>query len=273
MPELPEVETMARELQEVLPGRRIRSARLSAPDLYRTGSARIGGIRGARVRSVERFGKALLMRLEMPRGRRERALVVHMGMTGRFVLPDGPGAERRHRHGRIVFDDGGELWYVDPRRFGYIYVGDPGRLGDSLNIGPDPFQMKPRELAAILRGREAPIKNLLLNQKIIAGLGNIYVDEALFGAGIHPLTPGRRVSGQANEILTVARRVLRRAIDHRGTTLRDYRTPEGETGGFQLRLAVYGRAGEPCRRCHTTIRKVVLGGRGTHFCPLCQPRG
>lgn len=275
MPELPEVETIVRQLGKVLPGRIIRSAALTAPDLYRRGSARIGGIRGARIVAVERFGKALLIRLRMPSGRRERVLVVHLGMTGRFVLPDGsplPRAQSRHRHGRIVFDDGQELWYVDPRRFGYIYVGDPENLGDRLNIGPDPFQMRPRQFEGILVRRSAPIKNLLLNQKIIAGMGNIYVDEALFGARIHPTAPGRMVASRASDLLTVMRRVLRRAINHRGTTIRDYRTPDGETGGFQLRLSVYGRAGEPCRRCHTPIERMVLGGRGTHFCPTCQPR-
>jgi len=272
VPELPEVETIARHLQEALPGRKIRSATITAPDLYRRGSERIRGIRGARIAGVERFGKAVLVNLEMPPGARARALVVHLGMTGRLVLPEESSSERKHRHGRIVFEDGRELWYVDPRRFGYIYVGDPSGLAERLNIGPDPFQMRPRQLADILHRREAPIKNLLLNQKIIAGLGNIYVDEALFGTRIHPLTPGKLIAGKASDILTVARRVLRRAIRHKGTTLRDYRTPEGGTGAFQFRLSVYGRAGEACRRCRTPVEKMVLGGRGTHFCPTCQPR-
>ena len=275
MPELPEVETIARELSAVLPGRIVRSASLGAHDLYRTGSETIGRIRGGRIVSVERFGKALLVRLRMPPRDEERALVVHLGMTGRFVIPDREHPEtassRKHRHGRIVFRDGGQLWYVDPRRFGYVYVGDPAGLGERLNIGPDPFELRPRQLRAILRDRTAPIKSLLLNQKLVAGLGNIYVDEALFGARIHPLTAGKLVAPQADRLLAVVRRVLRRAIRHRGTTLRDYRTPGGDRGGFQLRLSVYGRSGEPCRRCRTPVERIVLGGRSTHLCPACQP--
>jgi formamidopyrimidine-DNA glycosylase len=144
-------------------------------------------------------------------------------------------------------------------------------LRETLNIGPDPFEMRPRMLAATLDHRSAPVKSLLLNQKLIAGLGNIYVDEALFGAGIHPTTPGCEVAAGAGELLTVIRRVLRRAIRHRGTTLRDYRTLDGDSGAFQLRLSAYGREGEPCRRCSSPIERIVMGGRGTHFCPRCQP--
>jgi formamidopyrimidine-DNA glycosylase len=274
MPELPEVETIARGLEEVLPGRKVKSATLTAPDLYRAGSEPIRLLRGGTVVSVERMGKALLVRLRMAKGP-QRALVVHLGMTGRFVVP-APGIRpeagvRKHRHGRIVFEDGGEIWYVDPRRFGYIFVGGMDGLRDTLNIGPDPFEIRPRMLAATLRHRSAPVKSLLLNQKLIAGLGNIYVDESLFGARVHPLTPGDAVAADAGELLAVIRRVLRRAIRHRGTTLRDYRTLDGESGAFQLRLSAYGREGEPCRRCSCPIERIVLGGRSTHFCPRCQP--
>jgi formamidopyrimidine-DNA glycosylase len=280
MPELPEVETVVRGLREVIPGRRIRRARLTAPDLY--------------VASVDRIGKAILLTLDHPRG--ERALVVHLGMTGRFVVPGSDGGARvfqgeevsspgidaaatatvsRHRHARIRFEDGGELWYVDPRRFGYFHLAPLEGVREALGIGPDPFEMRPRRMRALLEGRTAPIKSLLLNQKVIAGLGNIYVDEVLYRVGVHPLTRAGRLSGDAPALLRECRRVLRSAIRFRGTTLRDYRDASGRRGGYQQRLLVYGREGEACHRCDDEIEKIVVGGRGTHFCPGCQrrPRG
>lgn len=275
MPELPEVETVARRLQETLPGRVIARATLTAPDLYRRGSRRVSWIRGARVRSVERFGKVILFRVEGRRGD-ERAVTVSLGMTGRFCFFDAAAEVPRgvvHRHGRWVFADGAELHYVDPRRFGYFYLGDVEGLGDVLNIGPDPFQLPPRALARILAGRTASVKSLLLNQRLIAGMGNIYVDESLFLAGVHPLTPGAAAAAHAGKILSTSRRVLRSAIRFNGTTFRDYRRPDGAEGAFQKRLQVYGREGEACRKCGTTIEKLVVAGRGTHVCPSCQRLG
>lgn len=288
MPELPEVETVVRGLREIVPGRRVRRARLTAPDLYRSGSRRLGWIEGARVASVDRIGKAILMALEHPAG--PRALVVHLGMTGRFVVPgaDGsarvfqgdeissvagdPALVRRHRHARIRFDDGEELWYVDPRRFGYFHLGPLDGVRDALGIGPDPFEMRPRGMRELLDGRLAPIKSLLLNQRLVAGLGNIYVDEVLYRLGVHPLTPAGRLGGRAGELLRESRRVLRSAIRYRGTTFRDYRDAAGRRGDYQRRLRVYGREGESCGRCGGEVRRIVVGGRGTHFCPRCQPR-
>jgi len=291
MPELPEVETVVRGLRDVIPGRRIRRGRLSAPDLYHTGSRRLGWIDGARVVSVDRIGKAILFTLDSPAG--ARALVVHLGMTGRFVVPQAQGGARvfqgdeisspgvgagemasigRHCHARLRFEDGGELWYVDPRRFGYFYLAPLDGVRESLGIGPDPFEMRPRRMRALFEGRTAPIKSLLLNQKVIAGLGNIYVDEVLYRTGLHPLTPAGRLCEDAAGLLEASRRILRSAIRFRGTTLRDYRDAAGRRGGYQQRLLVYGREGEACGKCDGEIRKIVVGGRGTHFCPACQPR-
>jgi formamidopyrimidine-DNA glycosylase len=274
MPELPEVETIARGLRAIIPGRTVVRARLGAADLYRPGSLPLARMRGARVTSVERLGKALLFRLHHTPESGIGALVVHLGMTGRFVVPGQQNlapAMRRHRHGRFVFEDGGELWYHDPRRFGYLYLGSERGLAQRLNIGPDPFSIRPRELSGRLDGRKAPIKSLLLDQRIVSGLGNIYVDEALYGARIHPLSAGDSVAPDAAPLLAVVRRVLRRAINHRGTTFRDYRDASGSPGGFQLRLSAYGREGEPCRRCRTPIERIVVSARSTHFCPACQP--
>lgn len=276
MPELPEVETVVRELARVLPGRTIARASLRARDLYRRGSAPVGTLAGARVDAVERLGKAI--RVRAVRDGREVDLVVHLGMTGRLLWRASAGRTRArstepHLHGRLRFHDGGELVYIDPRRFGYWFVGDPEAVVATLAVGPDPFAMRAPELARVLSGRRAPVKSLLLDQHLVSGLGNIYVDETLFFAGVHPLLPGARAAGHAARILAAARRVLRRAIRSKGTTFRDYRRPDGSRGGFQRRLAVYGREGEPCRRCGTGIERIVVSQRGTHFCPRCQPRG
>jgi len=214
----------------------------------------------------------------------ERALVVHLGMTGKFVLPksgnvyDGNYQRKRwdgslkHRHGRLVFEDGDELWYFDPRRFGYFHVGVRSGLAETLGIGPDPFDTKPAAFAAVLAVRRAPIKTILLNQRVVSGVGNIYADEVLFRAGVHPLTPASRVSGNSDRILLLTRDVLREAIQHGGTTFRDYRAADGTKGRFQDRLAVYGRDGEACVVCSRKIQRIVISGRSSHFCAKCQPR-
>jgi formamidopyrimidine-DNA glycosylase len=159
---------------------------------------------------------------------------------------------------------------VDPRRFGYVLVGAPEAVRASLNMGPDALAMTADELARTLCKRRAPVKSLLLDQRIIAGLGNIYVDESLFLARVHPLTRGDRAALRARELLSSARRVLARAIEARGTTFRDYRRTDGSSGEFQMRLRVYGREGEPCVRCRTRIKRIEVGQRGTHLCPRCQ---
>lgn len=282
MPELPEVETVVRELAGVLPGRLIVRAALTAPDLYRRGSRRVRGLAGARVVSVSRLGKAILIRCR--REDKDVDLVVHLGMTGSLLWRDGvdtpgmPGPRAseptapRHLHARMRFREGGELRYVDPRRFGYFFVGTPDAVRASLAIGPDPFEMRAPALARAFAGRRAPIKALLLDQRIVSGLGNIYADESLFLAGMYPLTPGGRAAPHAARLLGAARRVLKRAIESKGTTFRDYRRSDGSSGSFQGRLAVYGREGEACRRCGAAVQRIVVAQRGTHFCPRCQPR-
>jgi formamidopyrimidine-DNA glycosylase len=156
-----------------------------------------------------------------------------------------------------------------------VLVGAPEAVCASLAIGPDALSITADELASALQARRAPVKSLLLDQRIVAGLGNIYVDESLFLAHVHPLTPGHRAARRAREILSAARRVLANAIDARGTTLRDYRRPDGSSGEFQVKLRVYGREGESCGRCRARLKKIEVGQRGTHFCPRCQraPRG
>jgi len=271
MPELPEVETIVRGLDPHLRSRLVRTARVMAPDLYREGSRRIGAITGYRVTAVDRMGKAIVIHLSGP-PRASIALVIHLGMTGNLIRvgPSERAARRPHRHVAIRLDDGSRLYYYDPRRFGFVFVSGPEGLRARLGVGPDPFELEPGALARVLAGRRAPVKSLLLNQRLVSGLGNIYADETLFEAGIHPLTPGGRAASRAEGLLRSARWVLRRALRHGGTTIRDYRTSDGTPGAFQGKLSVYGRRGAPCLRCGTAIERTLLAGRGTHFCPRCQ---
>jgi formamidopyrimidine-DNA glycosylase len=270
MPELPEVENVVRGLAGPLSGRTVASARLSRRDLYRTGSLSLSRLNGSKIAGVERIGKAILFRTSPP----SPVLVVHLGMTGNLLLSDGGRPlRRRHRHAVMTMDGGLRLEYVDPRRFGFLWVGVGDDLGRTLNIGPDPFQLTAPELGRRLAGRKAPVKSLLLDQRLISGLGNIYVDETLFRASIHPLSPGGVAAASASEMLREARRVLRRAIRHGGTTIRDFRKADGSAGAFGQRLAVYGREGAPCPLCRAVIRRIVIGARSTHFCPNCQRLG
>lgn len=273
MPELPEVETVVRELRTHLPGRQVVRASLTAHDLYRRGSARVSAMDGAHIESVTRRGKAIVIVLRAGRANVER-LVIHLGMTGRLEwnerAPSGARAKAKHLHARWRFADGSELRYFDPRRFGFVFVGTAAAVDGTLRIGPDPFELDSTALAVRLAKRRAPIKSLLLDQQIVSGLGNIYVDEALHLAHVHPLLPGYLAARAAETILQAARGTLSRAIDARGTTLRDYRRTDGATGEFQFELSVYGRDGEKCRRCGSVIRRIVVSQRGTHFCPRCQ---
>jgi formamidopyrimidine-DNA glycosylase len=267
MPELPEIETIVRGLREPLMRRGVLRARLSPRGLYRRGSLRVAWLVGRRIVSVERVGKNAVFRFD-PSG----VLVVNLGMTGQLVL--GAGGRRRppgkHLHGRIDLEGGVELLYNDPRRFGRFYVAERCDFASDLNVGPDAFAVESRFLKKTWMERKAPIKALLLDQRIVSGIGNIYADEMLFHARVDPRTPARRAADRTGRILSSARTILQRAIDHGGSTFRDYRKHDGTKGEFQQFHAVYGRDGEACVRCGTTIRKIVIAGRGTHFCPRCQ---
>jgi formamidopyrimidine-DNA glycosylase len=270
MPELPEIESIVRDLRGPLAGRTVVRAALLRRDVYRTGSRSLRSVTGSKIIDVKRFGKAIVFRLDPP-----SVIVVHLGMSGNLILTVGHDRPRRHKHRHAVIQASGgrRLDYVDPRRFGYVWVGSAENLGEQLRIGPDPFQIEAPVLRSRLENRSAPIKSLLLDQRLISGIGNIYADEALFRAGLHPLTPGGLAAARADSLLKAARFVLRRAIRYGGTTIRDYRRADGSNGAFQQRLAVYGRTAEPCIRCGTAIRRIVVSSRGTHYCPYCQRGG
>lgn len=227
---------------------------------------------GRRVESVDRKGKFLLMRLDDG-----NIMVAHLGMSGRFGMAQDGDALAPHTHFVATLDDGAQVRFVDPRTFGFIAVLDEDELASSGvgRLGPDAWA-DPADaagLASRLAGRIAPIKALLLDQGPLAGLGNIYADEALHLAGIHPLTPGGDLDeSRLTELLRAVRAVLQKAMENGGTTLDDlaYLMPDGQAGENLSNLAVYGRLGEPCLRCGFLIEKVVVRSRASHFCPVCQ---
>jgi len=268
MPELPEVETVRRELAPWLTGRIVRRTRLAEAEP----GPRYAGLEraeGQRIVAVNRRGKFLLLPLN---GGDE--LIIHLGMTGVISCRD-----PRH-HVRVVLDLSGRrhrrLYFRDPRRFGRFLVvpaRDYRTLPTLHHMGPEPLEpsFTADHFHERLAGRRGPIKALLLSQRPVAGLGNIYVDEALWAARIHPLTPAGRLSRRKTAHLHQAVvAVLEASIAASGTTFHDYRTVEGERGTFFERLAAYGRDGEPCRRCGARLRKSVVAQRGTHHCPRCQ---
>lgn len=227
---------------------------------------------GRRVSAVERHGKFL--RVSLDDG---QVMVAHLGMSGRWAV-DGAG-DLPHTHFTAVLDDGTEIRFIDPRTFGFVAVYDQDDMEESgiSRLGPDAWSDPPdaEDLSRRLAGRTAPIKALLLDQGPIAGLGNIYGDEALFRAGIHPLTPGGELEVEGcKRLLGATREVLDAAIAHGGTTLDDlaYLLPDGRAGENMTRLRVYGREGEQCDECGTPIERVIVRARSTHFCPQCQRR-
>jgi formamidopyrimidine-DNA glycosylase len=272
MPELPEVETVRRALALELSGRRIeavggRPVQLRRPlDVVRLSQK----VRGARFAEPRRRGKFLLMDFDRP-----GSLLVHLGMTGRLQVVEEAAAFRDHTHLTLDLDDGRQLRFVDPRRFGlvdWLAPGDEAEDPSLSSLGVEPLELGLETvLPPLMRSRRAPLKSLLLDQRLVAGVGNIYAVEALWRARIHPRRAGWRTATVRLERLARAvQEVLAAAIDQGGTTLRDFAGPDGESGYFAVNLNVYGRQGEPCGRCGTTIKAEVIGGRTTAWCPTCQ---
>ncbi len=255
-------------------GRRVVRVDVPRPDVLRQPRRRFSqGVGGRDILAVERRAKNVLFRLD------NRAVVaVNLGMTGRLLaysaLP--PRRDRpTHIAVRLRFEDGGSLVFDDQRRFGTVEVLTAGAWGErSARIGPEPLE--PSFTAAMLLERLAasrsPVRSWLLDQRRIAGVGNIYAAEALYLAGIHPKRPARDISeAEARRLHGTLRSVLQAAIDHGGTTIRDYRNAEGETGEYAVQLRVYGRDGAPCHRCGTGVQRLVFSNRSAFFCPECQP--
>jgi formamidopyrimidine-DNA glycosylase len=273
VPELPEVETVRLRLAPVLEGRRlerveIADARLTRPfdpdEVARE-------LEGERVAMLDRRGKYLIVRFESG-----RALLIHLRMTGSLRhAPAGTLAEDPYRRATVRLDDGSDVTYRDVRRFGTWLLLEASQVDDYVDarLGHEPLEtsFRARDLAERLANRRAPVKAALLDQRTVAGVGNIYADEALWRARIHPL---REARGLDADELRALHRGIRRALEHgiarQGSTLRDYALPDGSAGGMQDEFKVYGRGGEPCDRCGTPIEKIRAAGRGTWYCPSCQ---
>jgi formamidopyrimidine-DNA glycosylase len=273
MPELPEVETIRRQLAPHLEGREILSAeildaRWTRPDPPEPVAHEL---RGAVVQRVTRRGKYLIWQLSG-----ERYLLVHLRMTGALLFD--PDVEPLHTRARFELDQGHRLLYVDPRRFGtgHLLFGAAQRdayLAARLGVEPFTPEFTAQHLTERARGRNTPIKSFLLDQRQLAGVGNIYADEALFGAGIHPLRmAGKVTAAQWSGLRDSIEAALSAGIEAKGASIDDFRHVDGARGSFQDRFLVHRREGEPCATCGTTIRKIVVGGRGTYLCERCQPK-
>ncbi len=267
MPELPEVETIARGLRRTVVGQRFVSAQLLHPQVARFTPP--VGLKGRTIVAVDRRAKLLRLHLD-----NRWMLVVHLKMSGRLWVMDTTSPVMRHTHWQARLEHDNDLRFVDPRRFGFVALlsaEDWRSWAFAQSLGPEPLATAPETLAARLTGRRA-IKAVLLDQRCIAGVGNIYADESLFAAGIHPNTPAHHLSAPQRLHLALALQdVLRAAIAAGGSTISDYRNAHGQPGLFQERFAVYGRAGQPCPRCATILVRTQVASRGTVFCPQCQP--
>jgi len=274
MPELPEVETIRRTLNKLVSGKRIERVSVRLPRIVqKPDDARVfeAMLEGQSIRTIERRGKFLRFLLD------DLVLVSHLRMEGRYGLYQSGDPEEKHTHVVFHFTDGTELRYKDVRQFGTMHLFPAGAdlAEPPLNkLGPEPLDpnFDVAALGAAIRGRTGKIKPVLLNQECIAGLGNIYVDETLFRAGIHPeRTADSLKRAELRRLHEAIVSTLREAVEAGGSSIKSYVNGQGEMGMFQMRLLVYGRKNEPCGVCGNAIAKITVGGRGTHYCPVCQP--
>lgn len=277
MPELPEVETVVRGLQGVLPGRRILGIRLGKTDFIADPAAIKRELPGSRVKSVGRYGKFIVVDLEKKPSKRSLSFLVHLGMTGQLVAatPDAPVAP--HTHAFFALDDGRELRYTDIRRFGSMRVLVDGERERFLGeLGLDALETTQKRFISELNHRRAQTKALLLNQNVLRGMGNIYTDESLWCAKIHPRRLATSLSHK--ELVALYRavqKILKDAIRLRGSSVSNYVDCSGQPGEYQQKHSVYQREGKRCFRCGSIIRRAIVAGRSSYFCPKCQraPRG
>jgi formamidopyrimidine-DNA glycosylase len=296
MPELPEVETVARGLRQTILGRRILSIRLGKTDFIDDPAALEQHLPGRRIDAVERYGKFMLLRLSETlsdelaaesRAANEKmasaskaapttatpSLLVHLGMTGQLAPAPAAQPHQKHTHVWMTLDDGRELRYTDPRRFGRIaYIAAASLAGELTDFGADPLEVTCEEFAARIRTRRARIKALLLDQSVLRGVGNIYADESLWRAKLHPARLGVQLNArQAETLRKVLQDILRKAIAMHGSSISDFLDADGEPGEYQRHHRAYGREGKRCYRCKTPIRRTIVAGRSSYFCPKCQP--
>src|SRR5579863_3389807 len=274
MPELPEVETIARGLQSRVSGDGIESIWLgNKPEPLKSAAHEIAAtLEHTRILAVHRVGKHIVFDLAPNKVRSKKPKpaqaqwIVHLGMTGRLQVCDPQSEVLKHTHAILKLKSGRELRFVDPRRFGRLSVAHGFDAG-----GIEPLEVDLDRFIDLFRGRETPIKSALLNQKLLRGVGNIYADESLFRTGIRPRRRASTITrDQLAKLMTSVKEVLKEAIALGGSSISDYVDADGEEGFFQLQHRVYGREGEPCLVCKTPIKRIVIGGRSSHYCPKCQ---
>jgi formamidopyrimidine-DNA glycosylase len=283
MPELPEVETIARGVNARVRGDRIVEAWFSGhKEPFKTPPQRQAkGLEGREILAVHRTGKHIVCELGNapaagtrsggPETNPTAQWIVHLGMTGRLLVTTPDGAVADHTHARLTLESGREIRFVDPRRLGRLEFRDLGRRAGFVGAGKEPLTIEAETFAALFRGRRLAIKAALLNQTLLTGVGNIYADESLFRAGIRPRRQAARLTKAELERLRLElKAVLEHAIQLGGSSVSDYVDADGVRGFFQLEHCVYMRTGQPCLRCGTPIRRLKVGGRGTHYCPQCQ---
>jgi formamidopyrimidine-DNA glycosylase len=271
MPELPEVETTRRGIAPHLVGTKITEVIVRNRKLRYPVSKSLDQISGDRFTKVQRRAKYLILDLE-----KRGSLLIHLGMSGSLRLADPASDLRKHDHVILNLSNGKQLRFRDPRRFGiYLHLPKGEPLDHPLlsKLGPEPLSsdFTPAGLKAACARRRSPIKQVIMDNKVVVGVGNIYASESLFRAGIRPTTAADRLTGpKLTRLVEAIRQVLHESIEQGGTTLRDFVNSDGQPGYFAQRLYVYGREGEPCRICATKIRQKVMGQRATFWCPVCQ---
>lgn len=285
MPELPEVETVARGLRLTVLGRRILSVTLRKTDFIDDPALIERHLPGRRIEAVERYGKFMLLRLSAAQGEENStnadsapaSLLVHLGMTGHIASLAADKPWEKHTHAIFALDDGRELRYTDARRFGRLaYLSAVSLPGELEGFGADPLEVSADEFAARIKARRSRMKALLLDQSVLRGVGNIYADESLWRAKIHPARLGANLSLMELRTLRIALRdILKKAIVLRGSSISNFVDADGEPGAYQQHHRAYGREGEKCYRCGSIIRRAIVAGRSSFFCPHCQkgPRG
>lgn len=269
MPELPEVETIARDLRAALIGQSVVDVFIVNETIVEPErDYDVAQLIGKRIKHIDRRGKNLLLYFEYG-----LAIICHLKMTGRLIVDNTEKNHDKHLHFWIQFEKNRLLFY-DTRKFGRICFISEKRIGRHARLarlGPEPFDITNTRFAQVVKARHKAIKLTLMDQEVIAGIGNIYADESLFAAGIRPTRKSSTVSRQ--QLLRLhwhVRQTLQKAIDNRGSSVNDYLDGNGRKGNFQNLIEVYGRTGAACRRCGTTIKRIILGGRSTHYCPHCQ---